>query len=252
MEKTDIQSDFSLLALSKENNPNYYFRPATWPIEIDIQAHKLFDNEIDHDIVYTRETFKTKKNQTCTIKKNEKGKILLVTDDLYVYIIRRDSLNNKPESDFSLIPMKKSKDLNAKYTKATWPMEIEQSIHDLFDEIKKEDIKFQRKTFLTKEIQICVIKRNEKNEIILCTPRNYNYFIKRDSFKNKRMETSQTTEYPNEICCCICLVNKVTHICLPCSHFNLCQICSDTLKQSNLIKCPLCKAVVKEIKKVFI
>ncbi len=56
-----------------------------------------------------------------------------------------------------------------------------------------------------------------------------------------------TTAPASETTCCICLERPVSHICIPCGHFCLCEGC--LLKPG--APCPICRAHVTQIIKVF-
>lgn len=59
--------------------------------------------------------------------------------------------------------------------------------------------------------------------------------------KRKKVDEKQRDE------CVICMDNKNTHIILPCAHKCVCFTCA----QQKLVKCPICRAKISEIKKVY-
>lgn len=72
-----FHSDFKLIPLNKRNHPNWEYRPATWPHEIDPLVHKLFDGEINGPICYTRKKNRNNIIQNCKIVKYPNNDIIM-------------------------------------------------------------------------------------------------------------------------------------------------------------------------------
>ena len=47
--------------------------------------------------------------------------------------------------------------------------------------------------------------------------------------------------------CCVCLGQERTHALVPCFHFCVCQGCA-----AHLLHCPLCRAEVQSIQRVYL
>jgi len=50
--------------------------------------------------------------------------------------------------------------------------------------------------------------------------------------------------------CILCLDKPVSHIILPCMHFSLCEDCAKGYKRGEST-CPVCRAPVTDVRKVF-
>lgn len=47
-----------------------------------------------------------------------------------------------------------------------------------------------------------------------------------------------------EDACAVCFEHKITHMCIPCSHFVLCGVCAAQVKEDKAI-CPVCRAPIE-------
>ena len=50
--------------------------------------------------------------------------------------------------------------------------------------------------------------------------------------------------------CCICLLNKIGTICIPCGHACMCKKCSNDYDKTNA--CPICRKEIQNIFDMFI
>jgi hypothetical protein len=90
-----FHSDFKLIPQAKRNQPNWEYRVATWPQEIDPIVHKLFDGEIDGPVCYTRKKNRNNTIQNCKIVKHSPDEIIMEPGDGFNYHIKRYSTKNK-------------------------------------------------------------------------------------------------------------------------------------------------------------
>ena len=62
-------SDFSLFPIKKLGRPGWEYRKATWPLEVDPEVHKIFDQDDDAEeaIHYTRITNHNVRSQYCKV-----------------------------------------------------------------------------------------------------------------------------------------------------------------------------------------
>jgi hypothetical protein len=86
-------SDFSLFPIKKLGKPGWAYKKATWPMEIEPEVHKLYNDEIPGPIYYNRLKLRDNTMERC--------KICKCGDDIHVepgngwdYLVRIDSLNN--------------------------------------------------------------------------------------------------------------------------------------------------------------
>lgn len=97
-------SDFSLFPIQKIGKPNWFYRKATWPSNVDPEVHDLFDNKNNDPIYYYRTTIHQPRTQYCKIYKQGTD-IIVEPGEGYNYLVRRDSTNNKEiEIDDSVVP----------------------------------------------------------------------------------------------------------------------------------------------------
>jgi hypothetical protein len=67
-------------------------------------------------------------------------------------------------------------------------------------------------------------------------------------FEIKRSDTPNSEKLAD---CVICLVQKSSHIMLPCGHVCVCDVCAGLMKQFRERKCPKCRTVLTHVKKAF-
>jgi hypothetical protein len=84
-------SDFSLFPIKHLNKPNWEYRKATWPRDIEVDVHRLYEKITAEPIIYERVKFYNNENQKCTIRWNEEDQFLVENDENYNFLIRRDS-----------------------------------------------------------------------------------------------------------------------------------------------------------------
>lgn len=100
----NFTSDFSLFPIKHTGDPKWQYRKATWPKEVDNEVHKLMDNKSNEPIYYNRKTIHDNRDQHCKIYKDN-DKIMVNPGDNYLFLVRRDSTNNKEEDiDDSVVP----------------------------------------------------------------------------------------------------------------------------------------------------
>lgn len=92
----NFQSDFKIMPVAKIGNPNWEYRIATWPQEIDPLVHKLYDKETNDPICYTRKTFKDNRIQNCKIVRKQNGDVIIEPGDGSSYHVKRYGTKNKP------------------------------------------------------------------------------------------------------------------------------------------------------------
>lgn len=97
-------SDFSLFPIKKQGNPNFEFRKATWPAEIDPEVHNIFDNKSIEPVFYTRTTIRNPRTQYCEVVKDGDN-IMMKPGDGYDFLVKKDDNRNKKiEQDDTIIP----------------------------------------------------------------------------------------------------------------------------------------------------
>jgi len=90
-----FHSDFKLIPNVKRNQPNWEYREATWPQEIDPLVHKLIDGDITGPICYTRKKNRNNTIQNCKIVKYPNGDIIMEPGDTFNYHVKRYETKNK-------------------------------------------------------------------------------------------------------------------------------------------------------------
>jgi hypothetical protein len=99
-----FKSDFSLFPIKKQGNPNWFFKKATWPEDIEPEVHNIFDGKTTDSVFYTRTTVHNPRTQYCEITK-EGNDIWVKPGDGYNFLVRKDSDHNKViEQDDSNVP----------------------------------------------------------------------------------------------------------------------------------------------------
>src|SRR5271170_1804696 len=107
-------------------------------------------------------------------------------------------------SDFSLFPIKKIGVLGWEYRVATWPTEIDQQVHELFDGKKNSPIIYNRKNNRNGIMQNCkIVKKN--NEVLMEPGDGWDYLIRMDANNNKLTNDTDDKTIPHDMKCVICL-----------------------------------------------
>lgn len=96
---THFKSDFSMFPISKIGRPGWEYRKATWPMDIDKEVHKLYNDEITGPIFYDRARFKDGVIERCEILKNDNDEIIVSPPNKFNYLVRIDSMNNIIKND---------------------------------------------------------------------------------------------------------------------------------------------------------
>ena len=66
------------------------------------------------------------------------------------------------------------------------------------------------------------------------------------------MDVLAHIDYDNEKkTCCICLNSDPTYAIYKCGHKVLCETCANYLKAKGATRCPVCRALIHDIMKVF-
>lgn len=100
-----FKSDFSLFPIKKLGRPNWSYRIAEWPAEVDPEVHKLFDKITQEPVYYTRARNHDGLVQYCKVCIDDNNNIIMEPGDGYNFLVRRDSTANKePEVDDSVVP----------------------------------------------------------------------------------------------------------------------------------------------------
>ncbi len=179
-------------------------------------------------------------------------------------------------SDFSLFPIKKIGNPNFQYRVATWPLIVEQDVHDLFDGIRIDPITYTRTTWRTKMTQRCKIEIDKDHGVVMRPGNGFDYIIRRDSEINKEFDKYKLMykkkyddgfdisvskkpipvdgSVPHNIKCAICLTNKRTHIIQECNHVIACEDCAKEMQKMAKYtkKCPMCRKTFKKpLKKIY-
>ena len=95
-------SDFSLFPIKKLGRQGWEYRKATWPIEVDPEVHKIWDDS-GEEVHYTRVTNHKVRSQYCKVSKVN-NEVIVEPGDGYNFLVRRDSTNNKEvEIDDSVV-----------------------------------------------------------------------------------------------------------------------------------------------------
>jgi len=97
------RSDFSLFPIKHIGKKYWEYRPATWPIEMDVAVHKLFDKKRNPPLHYIRKKRFNGKFQNCSIEKDDEYGFIVKPGDGYNFLIRRDTFHNK-EVDLDDLP----------------------------------------------------------------------------------------------------------------------------------------------------
>jgi hypothetical protein len=156
-------------------------------------------------------------------------------------------MDNK-KSDFFLKPVKRP---NWEYRIATWPVEqVDHKVHDLFDGLSIDPIKYQRITWRDGVLQNCTVEKDVDGNIILKPGNGFDYYVKRISFYNKEEFKIDNKSIPHNMLCDVCLINKKSHMLVDCNHVSMCGPCSLKVYsgEDNISKvCPICRTPVTKI-----
>jgi hypothetical protein len=142
-------------------------------------------------------------------------------------------------SDFFLIPLEKQDNPNWEWRVATWPVsQVDPYVHDLFDGLRLDPVKYQRARYKDGKIENCEILKDGE-DIIMKPGNGFNYLVKRVSFNNKSHTSIDQKEIPHDMKCDICMDSKKTHVLLDCNHVSLCELCSIHIYNTTKL-CPIC------------
>ena len=146
-------------------------------------------------------------------------------------------------SDFSLFPILKLGKPGWEYRKATWPEDIEEQVHKMFDGISMDAINYDRMSVRGNKMQNCKICIVDGN-IHVQPGDGFDYLVRRDSLINKEVIIDET-DIPYDLKCIICMTNKKVYAVKECGHVLFCQTCSvDVCKMTDT--CPVCRTVIKD------
>ena len=166
-------------------------------------------------------------------------------------------------SDFEVINITYGKATNTE--PASWYQYIEQSVHDLFDNNRTNDIFYTKIKYnnnnisctgcylnrKNKKYEYCVISKKESlnNEysIILSLDNGSKYLINRVSNNNKISD--EKTEIPEEQCI-ICYEYLKNHVIIPCGHVITCTRCTNEFLNTKSV-CPICGVLLMKIIRIF-
>jgi hypothetical protein len=145
-------------------------------------------------------------------------------------------------SDFLISSMRIPRNGRRKWGMATWPVNIEEHVHCLFEGthddpiIKYDRQKIRGKGKKGKYIERCTIYRNNSNDVIMKPgDGKYNFDVRINSYNNRagiddmsKYIINKNTQEEDELCC-KCNNENATHSLMDCGHDCLCEECSDKL-----------------------
>jgi hypothetical protein len=92
------ESDFHLIPIEKQNNPNWQWRVATWPVQqVDPHVHELFDGTRLDPIKYQRVRIHDGKLENCIVMHDGQN-IIMKPGNGFDYLVKRINHNNKPSN----------------------------------------------------------------------------------------------------------------------------------------------------------
>jgi hypothetical protein len=167
-------------------------------------------------------------------------------------------------SDFEIIDIE-----SEKTEPASWYQYIEQSVHDLFDNNRTNDIIYTKikynnnksctDCYLNRKntkYEYCVIskKKSLNNEysinvpnIMLSLDDGSKYLINKVSNNNKISD--EKTDIPEEQCI-ICYEYLKNHVIIPCGHVITCTRCTNEFLNT-ISKCPICGVLLTQLIRIF-
>ncbi len=187
-------------------------------------------------------------------------------------------------SDFSLFPINKIGKKFWEHRKATWPLDMEPTVHKLFDKKRAPPLNYLRRKGYDGQWQNCKIVKDDTYGLIVAPGNGYNFLIRRDTFCNREAdiddfpfddeELSPDTFFPKEIMktiikrkkkkanpetggvvltdlkCLICLTNKRSHFIPECHHLVACKDCAKGLLTQTNKTCPVCRKKYARLSKM--
>jgi hypothetical protein len=146
------------------------------------------------------------------------------------------------KSDFSLFPIKKLGNPNWEYRKATWPAQVDQEVHKIYEGKTTDPVFYTRTTIHEQNprTQYCKVSKKD-NDIIMEPGDGYNFLVRRDSMDNKELDDEIDDDVvPHDMKCVICLDHKRTYAVPECGHVSLCFICAKHQFETRA-ECPICR-----------
>ncbi len=147
------------------------------------------------------------------------------------------------KSDFSLFPIKRLGNPGWEYRVATWPPEVDQKVHDLFDGKITDPITYTRVRNFDKLQQTCTIVKDEAQDQFIMQPGDtYNFLIRRDSMDNKVVihDITHDDYIEFDIGCFECDHGKRAYGIIECGHIPFCEQCSVKMDTRKDKVCPIC------------
>jgi len=170
------------------------------------------------------------------------------------------------------------------YRKATWPVEMDNAVHEIFDKKRKPPLSYLRKRWRDGKFENCKIEKDDEYGWMVKPGNGYDFLIKRDSKYNRKAnidnikfeDLDPDTYFPKEIMdkiirkkrkkenpetdgviltdvkCLICLDKTRTHVVPDCFHVVACEGCAKKLWTKTNKKCPVCRhPFTQKLKKLY-
>jgi hypothetical protein len=137
---------------------------------------------------------------------------------------------------------------------AKWSVETEKQIYSLINKTRKEPVGYSYKTTYG-ALQTCYVLFDKDGKLVVDTNDNsevYRYLgVVHARSANKPVVAPVEEKKEDESDdCVVCMTTKKNYIILPCMHMCLCSECVEPTRAST--KCPMCRADIVDIKKVFV
>lgn len=254
--KSEWKSDFDLIP---SWNKHLQF-PASWSYDTEKLIYELLTNRSGTVSYKYRTSFGDIQN--CIVS-FDNDKLIVDTNDRtnndkyrFMEIVKIRNTNNSIElkqwqSDFNLVqdwlPHSPS-------FPACWGQDTERLVYALYLKKRIDLVSYIFKpSWMDGAGQTCNVEfYNNKLVVDTNDMSNGGLYRYMDVIKVRDNNTPDENDFKNinsNDTCCVCLTNEKSHITIPCMHLCLCLECSLVIKNTN--KCPICRLIITDVKKVY-